>query len=143
MVRPAMAACLIGLVLTSLLVAACGSASPESNEAPTPAEAQEAATTAPEAEASEPTEADSEEAAAEAEEATSEESEASNDENLQAPDQALSSDGEATCATATPQNDPLVAALQPNDLIAAASETDWSKGPADAAITLIEYGDFQ
>jgi hypothetical protein len=30
-----------------------------------------------------------------------------------------------------------------NQLIATASEDDWAKGPTDAAITVIEYGDFQ
>lgn len=30
-----------------------------------------------------------------------------------------------------------------NELVAAPTEDDWSKGPATAVITVIEYGDFQ
>ena len=141
-VRPAAAAWLAGLVLTSLCVAACGSASSETSEAPTPAEVEEEATAA-QAEESETEAAGSEEAAAVSEEAAGEESEASDNETLLAPDQPLSSGGVASCTSATPQNDPLVAALQPNDQIAAVSEADWAKGPSDAAVTLVEYGDFQ
>ena len=40
----------------------------------------------------------------------------------------------------------VVSAEQPNDQLsplAAISDSDWVRGPADAAVTLIEYGDFQ
>jgi len=49
----------------------------------------------------------------------------------------------AECHATTPENDPLMALLQTNPAIPPISDDDWSKGPADAAINIIEYGDFQ
>lgn len=43
-----------------------------------------------------------------------------------------------TVATLLPQADPTVESLFPP-----VSEADWSAGPEEAAVTLVEYGDFQ
>lgn len=167
-----MATGLTCLLFVSIALAACGGAtesvseesttSGEAEEVAQPAaveeeeqaqESQESASAEEEVAVTEETEAASDEAAPEeseaaseepaAEESVAEEAEATDNENLLAPGQELASSGPATCRTATPANDPIAAALQPNELIAPISDSDWAKGPADAAITVIEYGDFQ
>jgi hypothetical protein len=140
-IRPALAVWLAGLVMTGLLVAACGAAEPDAGEPTTTA--AEAANTTAQGETSEPELSENEETTAEAEEAISEEAEVADNENLSTSDQELSATAAATCSTATPQNDPLVAALQPNELLAQAAASEWSKGPAGAAVTIVEYADFQ
>ena len=142
-VRPVLAVWLAGLVMTGLLVAACGAAEPDAGEAATAAEVEEAENTSAQVETSESELSENKETATEAEEAISEESEVADNENLPASDQELSVATAATCVTATPQNDPLVAALQPNELLAQASASEWAKGPAGAAVTIVEYADFQ
>jgi hypothetical protein len=143
-IRPALTVWLAGLVVTGLLVVACGAAEPDAGEATTTAvEAEEAVNTTAQGETSEPEASENEESTADAEEAISKESEVADNETLSASDQELAAAAVATCSTATPQNDPLVAALQPNELLAQASASEWSKGPAGAEVTIVEYADFQ
>ena len=150
-----MATWLTCLLFVSLVLAACGGADESASEEPAASgeteevaqtaaeneeqaqESQEAASAEEEVSAAEETEATNEEVAAE------EEVEATDNENLLAPEQELASSGPAMCRTVTADNDPIVAALQPNELIAPVSDDDWTKGPTDASITVIEYGDFQ
>jgi protein-disulfide isomerase len=136
--RSAAAVWLVALVLIGLLAAACGGATTPETEEATPVESAETADTPSSEEAAGDDTTDT--AAAES---TSPEAEATNEENLLDPDQALSPTGVASCATATPQNDPLMAALQPNELLAAVTADEWSRGPVDAPVTLVEYSDFQ
>lgn len=166
-----MATGLACLLFISLVLAACGGAaapvpeesvtSGDTEEVAQPAaesekqaqESQEAASAEEEMTAAEETEATSEEAAPEESEAVSEEpaaeesatkeAEATDNESSSAPEQELASSSSAACRAVTPDNDPIAAVLQPNELIAPISDSDWTKGPADAPITFIEYGDFQ
>jgi len=163
-----MATGLTCLLFISLVLAACGGAaapvpdesvtSSDTEEVAQPAvesekqaqESQEAASAEEEVAAAEAT---SEEAAPEESEAVSEEpavdesatkeTEATDNESSSAPEQELASSSSAACRAVTPNNDPIAAVLQPNELIAPISDSDWTKGPADAPITFIEYGDFQ
>jgi len=164
-----MATGLTCLLFISLVLAACGGAaapvpdesvtSSDTEEVAQPAvesekqaqESQEAASAEEEVAAAEAT---SEEAAPEESEAVSEEpaaeesvtkeAETTDNESSSAPEQELaSSSSTASCRAVTPDNDPIAAVLQPDELIAPISDSDWTKGPADALITFIEYGDFQ
>ena len=123
------AAWLLGLLVMGLMLAACGSAtesaSSEAAASPSAEPAADTPTTAP------PTE-----------EAATAESETTDTESPS--DSSPSVDtGQTMCHTATPQSDPIVGALQPNPTIAQVTDDEWSKGPANAPVTLIEYGDFQ
>ena len=116
---------LIGLLLVSLSLAACGgSATPE-------AEVESAA----------PTEAATTATAAETEEAASAVTEATEEAAVQeapAEESSSNSSGPVTSQAACYPVD-----IPTNTLVAAVSDTDWSRGPADAPVTVIEYGDFQ
>jgi protein-disulfide isomerase len=117
---------LIGLLLVSLSLAACGgSATPEAEvESAAPAEEATAAT------------------AAETEESASAETvtEATEEAAVQTPAEESSSN---TAGPVTSQAACYPVDIPTNTLIAAVSDTDWSRGPADAPVTVIEYGDFQ
>ena len=139
--RGALALWLIGLLLAGLTLAACGSAAePAAEEAPAPAETEEAVgalVEADEAVEAEETAADEEaqpdqEAAEQVDQAEVQEETAGTgaDENLLADTAA----GPAECQTID---------VPDNQLIAAVADGEWSKGPEAAPVTLIEYGDFQ
>ena len=114
---------LLGVLLLSVSLAACGgSTTPAESE---PDQTESAAPTEAPAETS-PTEAP----AAAATEAVVEEEEAA------AADVAPSAPV-ASQASCFPIDIPT------NTLIAAVSDEEWSRGPADAPVTVIEYGDFQ
>jgi cytoskeletal protein RodZ len=110
---------LVGLLFVSLFLAACGGGS-EEEAAPTAAETEEvaAAVTEETAAQEEPVTEATEESAVSQAPATTE----------------VTPSGPAECeAIEIPDYEP----------VAAVTENDWSQGPADAPLTLIEYGDFQ
>ena len=138
---------LISALLLGLLLTACGGASQStpSEESAAPAQTEEAiATSANDQEAEKPQEATATTAATAEIAAATSEAEATPGENS-----AASTSQQAICQPADPNNDQLAAMIQAvveapeNALIAAVSGNDWSRGPANAPVTLIEYGDFQ
>ena len=142
---------LTGALLLGLLLTACGGASQSTppEESAAPAQTEEAVATSANdqevektQEAAATTETATEEATAEV--VATNEAEATPSENP-----AASTSQQAICHPADPNNDQLAGMIQTvveapeNKLIAAVSGNDWSKGPANAPVTLIEYGDFQ
>jgi hypothetical protein len=130
---------LLGLLLVSLILAACGG-TPEPAEVPSPAADTETAADTPAAE--EEVEATAEQATATAEVAEAEEAAATEESETHAAAEAteeenLLADASTTLAECQTMDIP------DNDLIGAVSEDDWVKGPANAPVTLIEYGDYQ
>ncbi len=139
---------LVVLIVLALALTACGgAASTEEESAPTEAEepAAEEETVATEeepvaeeepAEAAEAAEesdaATEEEVAPETDQSETEAEAATEDENLLDPDSSTSQAAECVPVD-----------IPENPLIAEVSEADWSLGPADAPLTVIEYGDFQ
>ena len=122
---------LLILVVLSLSLAACGG---ESVSETTTSTAPETTNEEPVADVSGAEEAASDEPATEEAEADDAEAETSSsqDENLLSPDQPLAA--EVVCQSVD---------VPDNTLVAQVSDSDWSIGPADAPITIIEYGDFQ
>lgn len=128
--RPALTVWIVSLFSVSLVLTACGGAAESTSEAPvTPVVTEETI-----AQATEEQKAPATEKIA-TEEVATEETEATK-ENVSTPEQDLptAASTEAGCQAIE---------VPANDLIAAVSDTDWAKGPANALVTLIEYGDFQ
>lgn len=141
---------MVALLVLGLSLTACGGAATPAAEAPAPTE--EAAEAAPPVEdtpaaAKEPEPTDTPE-----EETT----EASSPAESSTETEASSTDQEGTaaaCLAADPNTDPLAGAIlfldeyidadEINEGIPAVTDADWVKGPADAPITIIEFGDFQ
>jgi hypothetical protein len=122
---------LVGLLAVSLALAACGGTAESVTEATmAPTDAVEATTAADAVAETQEAEAAVTEAAPATDEVATDEAEIASDENTSAP------------ASTTPAICQAVE-IPDNQLIAPVSAEDWSKGPADAEITLIEYGDFQ
>ncbi len=144
---------LVSLLLVSLTLVACGgTAEPVSEEPAPPAETEEAAdapaesadTTADEEVAEEEEQATATEEAAPTQAAATEEA-APTEEQAAAEETAPTEEAEENLSDAGPATEPTCQAIDipDNPLIAPVSDSDWSKGPADAPITIIEYSDFQ
>jgi len=136
---------MVALLVLGLILTACGGATTPAAEAPAPTE--EAVGAAPPAEdtpaaVEEPEPTDTPEESSPAE--TSTETEA-----LSIAQGATA----AACLPADPNTDPLAGAIlyldkyiDDNDInegIPAVTDADWTKGPANAPVTIIEFGDFQ
>jgi hypothetical protein len=107
-----------GLLIAVLALVACGgSAVPEVAEEPIGETAPAEAETVQEVEATEATE---------------------EPQAVQATEEAAPAQEVASAAASC---EPVL--IPENELIAGPSEDDWSQGPATAAVTVIEYGDFQ
>jgi hypothetical protein len=125
LLRPILAVWIANLLLVSLILTACGGAAESTSEAPdTPVATEETIAQATE-----------EQKATATEKIATEEVEATK-ESVSTPEQdsPTAASTEAGCQSTD---------IPANDLIGAVSETDWAKGPANAPVTLIEYGDFQ
>ncbi len=149
---------LVSLLLFSLTLVACGDAAePVSEEPAPPVETEEIADAPADEEVEEeeqatatkeaaPTEeqAATEEAAPTEEQAATEEA-APTEEQAAAEEVAPTEAAEENLSDAGPAAEPTCQAVDipDNPLIAPVSDSDWSKGPADAPITIIEYSDFQ
>jgi len=120
---------LAGMVVAALALAACGGGAADSETEP-PADSNQAVAEAP-------TEAPpTEEAAEQPADPTEEAAQAADDENLLDSSQSLPEQaaGPVTCEAIN---------IPENMAIAEVTDEDWSRGPADAPVTMIEYGDFQ
>jgi hypothetical protein len=154
--RPALAAGLTGLLFAGLALAACAGAAPPTAEVPAASSQSEATATL--AMTAEPTEAP---AASSQSEATS--TLAMTAEPTTAPTTETSAMAETPAAAPAAASKPTCQPVDKNDqlgqlfdylsgyientkpveAVATVSDTDWSKGPANAPLTMIEYGDFQ
>lgn len=112
------------LVLLPLILAACGGA-----ETPPPTEMAEASPT-PVMEATTETEPTATTAETEPTETTTEQ-------------ETTVSEQTADLSPANPDAECTPVEIPENENIADITEDDWARGPADAPITLIEYGDYQ
>lgn len=139
------AACLL---VAGLTLAACGGATESvSEETSTAGETEAVApTTVAEAETEAPEEQEAAEEVAAPTATTAAEAEAPEDqeaaEEVAATDEAEAVQPEGLSTEASPVSCESVD-VPDNELIAAASDDDWSKGPATASVTVVEYGDYQ
>lgn len=141
------AALVFGLILT-----ACGSTNPEpSAEAPTPT--QETAQPAAMVEDTPVIEEEAEATTPPKEEPTAQAATETPSQPKSATEEVEQDSKVAECVPADPNTDPIAGAIlfldeyidagQINNGISPATEADWAKGPANAPITIVEFGDFQ
>ncbi len=142
---------LTALLMASLTLAACGSAATPAADVSTPTEESANVTPVedtPAAEEMEPTPPVEEELEEAAEERVAETAEAEFGSETGSQNEIV-----AECTPADPNDDPIAGAIvylneyidagQASDTIAPVTEDDWTKGQANAPVTMIEYGDFQ
>jgi outer membrane biosynthesis protein TonB len=142
------------LLVFGLILTACGGAATPTAEAPAPTE--EPADAAPPVEDTPVTEEESEPTDTPEEEITEEvpTEEAEVPSEVEPESEVSDQSGTAAaCLPADPNTDPIAGAIlfldevidagQINEGISPVTDADWAKGPADAAVTIIEFGDFQ
>ena len=154
---------IVALLVFGLILTACGGAVTPTAEAPAPTE--EPADAAPPVEDTpiveeepEPTDTPEEEMVEEVPtEESSPETETSPTEvvaEAESEDEVSDKSGTAAaCLPADPNTDPIAGAIlfldeyidagPVNEGISPVTDADWAQGPADAAVTIVEFGDFQ
>lgn len=164
--RPSSVLWIISLLLVGLILTACSGAAQPTAEVSTEAAEAEVSTEAAETEASADTSPDTSGTEVAVEEPTPEEQQPAAEQDptieVETPTVSAEADDEtasaathsnADCQAADPNEDPIAGAIEfiseyidtniTNDGISAVSGSDWVKGPDDAPVTIIEYGDFQ
>lgn len=155
--RPILVRRITSLLLVGLILTACGGAAQPTAEVSTEAaETEVSADTSPDTSG---TEVAVEEPTPEEQQPAAEQDPTIEVEtptvSAEADDEAASAatHANADCQAADPNEDPIAGAIEfiseyidtniTNDAISAVSGSDWVKGPDDALVTIIEYGDFQ
>ena len=150
LIRPSVVFGIIGLLVGSLILAACGgSGQPTSAVSTAPVEAEDT----PDISTDTQDEIAADSPPAENESVVDKDTPTPATETMVGESETVPVNDAAECKPADPNEDPIAGVTEyvneyiemnlTNDAIPTVSDSDWAKGPADAPVTIIEYGDFQ